>query len=186
MAKIACLQVSGATEADVRNGEVMKSLTPSQQQKVFLRRCRPGMHMMVAGCQVEADCYHCLTNMLDNAQDNYVLDSKGIQEKVFKLKRIISRLDEKLVQHLESNDVEFLQVPLSQTLPLPCLPPSPHLLTQLPSSRSDGSTAFSCESSPWNALSDYGTLTWQTNPSRPSTSTSVPPSCFPSQRSSRK
>ncbi|EKX50435.1 hypothetical protein GUITHDRAFT_66915, partial [Guillardia theta CCMP2712] len=73
------------------NGEVMKFLTPSQQQKV------------------EADCYHCLTNMLDNAQDNYVLDSKGIQEKVFKLKRIISRLDEKLVQHLEANDVEFLQ-----------------------------------------------------------------------------
>ena len=27
--------------------------------------------------QVEADCYHCLTNMLDKAQDNYVHDSKG-------------------------------------------------------------------------------------------------------------
>jgi hypothetical protein len=28
--------------------------------------------------QVEADCYHCLTNMLDKAQDNYVHDSKGV------------------------------------------------------------------------------------------------------------
>jgi hypothetical protein len=42
-------------------------------------------------------------------QDNYVHDSKGIQEKVFRLKRIIGRLDDKLVAHLEANDVEFLQ-----------------------------------------------------------------------------
>lgn len=32
-----------------------------------------------------------------------------VQEKVFRLKRIIGRLDEKLVAHLEANDVEFLQ-----------------------------------------------------------------------------
>ena len=47
--------------------------------------------------------------MVAHAQDNYVHDSKGIQEKVFRLKRIIGRLDEKLVAHLEANDVEFLQ-----------------------------------------------------------------------------
>jgi hypothetical protein len=116
---------------------------------------------------VEADSYHCLTNMLDNAQvcsrvflmtiyihiyiiyinthtrmhvvcwnvcsgfahagrhdacvqkstslcmlaqDNYVMDSKGIQEKVFILRRIIARLDDKLFAHLEAMEVEFLQV----------------------------------------------------------------------------
>jgi hypothetical protein len=58
---------------------------------------------------IEADCYHCLTNLLDNAQDNYVLDSRGIQEKVFMLKRIIARLDDKLVAHFERMEVEFLQ-----------------------------------------------------------------------------
>ena len=58
---------------------------------------------------IEADCYHCLTNLLDNAQDNYVLDSRGIQEKVFMLKRIMARLDDKLVAHFERMEVEFLQ-----------------------------------------------------------------------------
>jgi len=58
---------------------------------------------------VEADCYHCLTNMLDNAQDNYVVDFKGIQEKVFRLKRIIRRLDDALVAHLDHHNVDFIQ-----------------------------------------------------------------------------
>merc|ERR1712216_433018 len=85
------MEATGADEETVASGLVMQQISSSQLE------------------QVEADCYHCLTNMLDKAQDNYVHDSKGIQEKVFRLKRIIGRLDQKLVAHLETNDVEFLQ-----------------------------------------------------------------------------
>jgi len=84
-------EVTGAADGDVSTGKVMEGL--SQE--------------LLDG--VEADSYHCLTNMLDNAQDNYVMDSKGIQEKVFVLRRIIARLDDKLFRHLEAMEVEFLQ-----------------------------------------------------------------------------
>jgi hypothetical protein len=84
---------------------------------------------------IEADCYHCLTNLLDNAQDNYVLDSRGIQEKVFMLKRIIARLDDKLVAHFERMEVEFLQFAfrwfnclLMREFSLSVHPPSPSRL----------------------------------------------------------
>jgi hypothetical protein len=88
---------------------------------------------------IEADCYHCLTNLLDNAQDNYVLDSRGIQEKVFMLKRIIARLDDKLVAHFERMEVEFLQFAfrwfnclLMREFSLPARPPSPRTLGRGP------------------------------------------------------
>ena len=55
------MEVSGLGEDEVASGRVMMSL--------------PTEHLQ----QVEADSYHCLTMMLDKAQDNYVHDSKGIQ-----------------------------------------------------------------------------------------------------------
>jgi hypothetical protein len=52
----------------------------------------------------------------------YYKHTLGIQEKVFRLKRIIARLDEKLVAHFEAHDVEFLQFAFRWCVPSPlCL-----------------------------------------------------------------
>lgn len=85
------LDATGASPDDVASGRVIGGVS----EQVL--------------AQVEADSYHCLTNMLDSAQDNYVMDSKGIQEKVFVLKRIIERLDRSLYNHLDAMEVDFLQ-----------------------------------------------------------------------------
>ena len=92
---------TGACDDDVSTGRVMGEgeAAPDGARAVTAEQLE----------LIEADCYHCLTNLLDNAQDNYVLDSRGIQEKVFMLKRIIARLDDKLVAHFERMEVEFLQ-----------------------------------------------------------------------------
>ncbi len=63
-----------------------------------------------------------------HVQDNYVMDSKGIQEKVFILKRIIARLDDKLFAHLEAMEVEFLQVMVMLAAAIPLLYTVPSVL----------------------------------------------------------
>jgi hypothetical protein len=92
---------TGAGDEDVSSGSVVGEEGSVTQGRNFVSAAQLDL--------IEADCYHCLTNLLDNAQDNYVLDSRGIQEKVFMLKRIIARLDDKLVAHFERMEVEFLQ-----------------------------------------------------------------------------
>lgn len=59
--------------------------------------------------EVEADSYWCFKTLLDGIQDNYTFAQPGIQAKVNCLKQLISRVDDKLHQHLESENVEFLQ-----------------------------------------------------------------------------
>jgi len=92
---------TGAGDEDVSSGSVVGEEGAATQGGKLVSAAQLDL--------IEADCYHCLTNLLDNAQDNYVLDSRGIQEKVFMLKRIIARLDDKLVAHFERMEVEFLQ-----------------------------------------------------------------------------
>jgi len=58
---------------------------------------------------VEADTFHCLTRMLDCVQDNYTFAQKGIQRKIFDLKRLIRRVDAPLHDHLEAQNIDFLQ-----------------------------------------------------------------------------
>jgi hypothetical protein len=58
---------------------------------------------------VEADCYWCLTKLLDGIQDNYIHAQPGIQRQVSALRDLTSRIDAGLAKHLEKEGVEFMQ-----------------------------------------------------------------------------
>lgn len=58
---------------------------------------------------VEADTYWCLTKLLDGIQDNYIHAQPGIVRQVNELKDLTQRIDQKLAQHLHSENVEFMQ-----------------------------------------------------------------------------
>jgi hypothetical protein len=42
---------------------------------------------------MEADCYWCLSKLLDGMQDHYTFAQPGIQRLVFKLKELVRRID---------------------------------------------------------------------------------------------
>lgn len=58
---------------------------------------------------IEADCFWCLTKLLDGIQDHYTFASPGIQRLVFKLEELIARIDVHLYQHLQNQGLNFLQ-----------------------------------------------------------------------------
>ncbi|PKA61564.1 hypothetical protein AXF42_Ash018177 [Apostasia shenzhenica] len=58
---------------------------------------------------VEADCYWCLSKLLDGMQDHYTFAQPGIQRLVFKLKELIQRIDEPVSRNMEEQGLEFLQ-----------------------------------------------------------------------------
>ncbi|KAL5082659.1 hypothetical protein RYX36_011080 [Vicia faba] len=58
---------------------------------------------------VEADCYWCLSKLLDGMQDHYTFAQPGIQRLVFKLKELVRRIDEPVSSHMENQGLEFLQ-----------------------------------------------------------------------------
>ncbi|KAL2507238.1 Ypt/Rab-GAP domain of gyp1p superfamily protein [Forsythia ovata] len=58
---------------------------------------------------VEADCYWCLSKLLDGMQDHYTFAQPGIQRRVFKLKELVRRIDEPVSRHMEEQGLEFLQ-----------------------------------------------------------------------------
>lgn len=58
---------------------------------------------------VEADCYWCLSKLLDGIQDHYTFAQPGIQRLVFKLKELVRRIDEPVSKHMEAQGLEFLQ-----------------------------------------------------------------------------
>ncbi|KAL4291079.1 hypothetical protein GQ457_14G027050 [Hibiscus cannabinus] len=61
---------------------------------------------------IEADCYWCLSQLLDGMQDHYTFAQPGIQRLVFKLKELVRRIDGKLFRgslHMENQGLEFLQ-----------------------------------------------------------------------------
>uniref|UniRef100_A0A1D1Z5N7 TBC1 domain family member 22B n=1 Tax=Anthurium amnicola TaxID=1678845 RepID=A0A1D1Z5N7_9ARAE len=58
---------------------------------------------------VEADCYWCLSKLLDGMQDHYTFAQPGIQRLVFKLKELVRRIDEPVSRHVEEQGLEFLQ-----------------------------------------------------------------------------
>ncbi|CAA6663874.1 unnamed protein product [Spirodela intermedia] len=58
---------------------------------------------------VEADCYWCLSKLLDGMQDHYTFAQPGIQRLVFKLKELVRRIDEPVSKHMEEQGLEFLQ-----------------------------------------------------------------------------
>ncbi|XVF29467.1 hypothetical protein REPUB_Repub15cG0123900 [Reevesia pubescens] len=58
---------------------------------------------------IEADCYWCLSKLLDGMQDHYTFAQPGIQRLVFKLKEVVRRIDEPVSRHMEDQGLEFLQ-----------------------------------------------------------------------------
>mmetsp|Transcript_20440 Transcript_20440/g.28517 ORF Transcript_20440/g.28517 Transcript_20440/m.28517 type:complete len:464 (+) Transcript_20440:117-1508(+) len=56
---------------------------------------------------VEADCFWCLSKLIDGIQDNYTSTQPGIQRMVFKLEELVHRLDEPLHAHLKKYDIRF-------------------------------------------------------------------------------
>nr|AKF43329.1 Ypt/Rab-GAP domain of gyp1p superfamily protein [Francoa sonchifolia] len=58
---------------------------------------------------VEADCYWCLSKLLDGMQDHYTFAQPGIQRLVFKLKELVRRIDEPVSRHMEEQELDFLQ-----------------------------------------------------------------------------
>ncbi|KAJ3303837.1 GTPase-activating protein [Kappamyces sp. JEL0829] len=58
---------------------------------------------------IEADCYWCLTKLLDGIQDNYIHKQPGITRQVGRLKELVSRVDAPLAAHLQTQGVEFIQ-----------------------------------------------------------------------------
>ncbi|CAN0858005.1 TBC1 domain family member 22B [Linum grandiflorum] len=58
---------------------------------------------------VEADCYWCLSKLLDGMQDHYTFAQPGIQRLVFRLKELVRRIDETVSAHMEEQGLEFLQ-----------------------------------------------------------------------------
>lgn len=58
---------------------------------------------------VEADCFWCLTKLLEGIQDNYVSTQPGIQRQVAGLRDLTTRIDATLAKHLEQEGVEFIQ-----------------------------------------------------------------------------
>ncbi|XP_043717218.1 TBC1 domain family member 22B-like isoform X2 [Telopea speciosissima] len=60
-------------------------------------------------CNIEADCYWCLSKLLDGMQDHYTFAQPGIQRLVYKLKELVRRIDEPLSRHMEEHGLEFIQ-----------------------------------------------------------------------------
>ncbi|KAL5156741.1 TBC1 domain family member 22B [Glycine soja] len=58
---------------------------------------------------IEADCYWCLSKLLDGMQDHYTFAQPGIQRLVFKLKELVRRIDDPASNHMEEQGLEFLQ-----------------------------------------------------------------------------
>ncbi|KAJ0977103.1 hypothetical protein J5N97_012577 [Dioscorea zingiberensis] len=58
---------------------------------------------------VEADCYWCLSKLLDGMHDHYTFAQPGIQRLVFKLKELVRRIDEPVSRHMEEQGLDFLQ-----------------------------------------------------------------------------
>ncbi|XP_035676115.1 TBC1 domain family member 22B-like isoform X6 [Branchiostoma floridae] len=76
---------------------------------------------------IEADCFWCLSKLLDGIQDNYTFAQPGIQLKVNALRELVKRIDAPLHAHLEAHMVEYLQFAfrwmnnlLMRELPLRC------------------------------------------------------------------
>lgn len=59
--------------------------------------------------QVEADSFWCLTKFLDTIIDNYIHGQPAILKQVSNLESLCKRIDVDLYQHLQNENVQFLQ-----------------------------------------------------------------------------
>ena len=65
--------------------------------QVFLQEVSPSLDIASLNptelLYVEADCFWCLSKLLDGIQDNYTQGQPGIQRQIVKLKELINRID---------------------------------------------------------------------------------------------
>ena len=47
--------------------------------------------------QIEADCFWCMSKLLNHIQENYTFAQVGIQRMIFKLEELVSHIDGKLL-----------------------------------------------------------------------------------------
>ena len=76
---------------------------------------------------VEADSFWCLSKLLDGIQDNYTFAQPGIQMKINTLRDLVSRINDRLHQHILAENIDYLQFTfrwmnnlLMRELPLRC------------------------------------------------------------------
>lgn len=60
--------------------------------------------------EIEADTYYCLCKVLDGIQDNYTNAQPGTQRSVNKIREILKRMDNELLEHFESNEINLMQI----------------------------------------------------------------------------
>lgn len=58
---------------------------------------------------LEADCFWCLSILLDGIQDHYTFAQPGIQRMVYKLEELIARTDGVLHEHFKKQGLLFIQ-----------------------------------------------------------------------------
>eukprot|EP01006_Ploeotia_vitrea_P041899 TRINITY_DN66583_c2_g1_i1.p1 TRINITY_DN66583_c2_g1~~TRINITY_DN66583_c2_g1_i1.p1 ORF type:complete len:521 (+),score=287.50 TRINITY_DN66583_c2_g1_i1:27-1589(+) len=58
---------------------------------------------------IEADCFWCLSKLLDGIQDHYTFAQPGIQRMVFRLQELTHRIDADLFLHLQEQQLTFIQ-----------------------------------------------------------------------------
>lgn len=58
---------------------------------------------------IEADTYWCLSRLLDTITDNYIHEQPGIIKQVNDLKNLISKIDLELINHFNTEGIEFIQ-----------------------------------------------------------------------------
>eukprot|EP00158_Paraphelidium_tribonemae_P004612 Partr_v1_DN26872_c0_g1_i3_m40406 putative TBC1 domain family member len=58
---------------------------------------------------VEADTFWCLSKLLDGIQDNYTHAQPGILRQIQKMTELIGRIDAKLLEHLQGQNIDFIQ-----------------------------------------------------------------------------
>ncbi|KAE8718322.1 GDSL-motif lipase 7 [Hibiscus syriacus] len=66
---------------------------------------------------IEADCYWCLSQLLDGMQDHYTFAQPGIQRLVFKLKELVRRIDEPVLNMWRTKDLNFFNLLFAGQLP---------------------------------------------------------------------
>ncbi|PVU88417.1 hypothetical protein BB559_005573 [Furculomyces boomerangus] len=58
---------------------------------------------------VEADCFWCLTSLINKIQDSFTLSQPGIQRQIAKLQDLVANINPALYKHFESEGIQFVQ-----------------------------------------------------------------------------
>lgn len=77
---------------------------------------------------LEADCFWCVSKLLDGIQDNYTFALPGIQRQIQLLEDLVKRVDGALDAHLKKHSIEYMQFSfrwvnnlLTREFPLRCV-----------------------------------------------------------------